>query len=122
MQTFRTYQTTFADLPVWFPGLDYGIVRADIPKRVDLDEDVQEHFILELGRGILRQALQDAHDSDPAVRSEARQWLLTHGEQWAAGCNVEYIDSEAIRRHLQHGKTRIKKAGKHRRDMWEMTQ
>lgn len=122
MQTFRTYQTSFLDNPVWFPGLDYGIVRAELPKRVDLDEDVQNHFITELGRAILRQALQDCHDTDIAVRNDARKWIINNGEQWADSCDIDFIDDEAIQQHLQHGKTRIKKSGKHRRayDFWGM--
>jgi hypothetical protein len=75
-------------------------------KPINLDLDVKHHAIDEIARGILRQCLQDCHDNDPSVRSEARQWLELHGEAWASGLELDWITGDMIKHYLQHGNGR----------------
>ena len=78
-------------------------------KHKNLDLDVKQNHLDEIARAILRQALQDCHDSDMMTRQEARQWLEVNGEAWASGLELDWLTGDMINHFLQHGKKRIKK-------------
>ena len=75
-------------------------------KHKNLDLDVKQNHLDEIARAILRQALQDCHNTDLCVRDEAREWLLTHGEAWASGLELDWITGDMIKHYLQHGNGR----------------
>lgn len=59
------------------------------------DEDLEP--MRQLWLGVISQAVEDAMGAGPKEMSEARQWLLFGGPDFAAVCEFARVDAKAVR-------------------------